>query len=98
MWLVLATACWPLAEIGRYSMKCAMALHDPCGASDVLYLDEQPRKQRIPLVGLYVPLCGKHVVAFDNRTAPFAWQTIEQLERWARDAAERAKRQEARTA
>jgi hypothetical protein len=77
-------------------MTCAMHLHDPCGPSVPGEQDEQPRMEWLPLIRASVPLCGKHVVAFDNRTAPFAWQTIEQLERWARDAAERAKRQEAR--
>jgi hypothetical protein len=65
-------------------MTCAMRLHDPCAG--------EVSRHRL-LRGVHVPLCEKHVDAWDTRTVPFANQSEERRQEWARLAAERAVRQ-----
>jgi hypothetical protein len=93
MWWILAATCWPLEEIGRCGMKCAMALHDPCDSGEV-----QLHVLHVPGDVVGVPLCWRHVRSWDGGShGVFRNFTEDEREKWARLAAERAKRQEALT-
>lgn len=67
-------------------MTCAMHVHDPCAGELALC-----RLMR----GVRVPLCEKHVDAWDTCTGPFGTMGEGERDKWARWAAHRARRQEA---